>query len=233
MSAAPPGPPAVESGMLPWESRAGRDPVHAFIESAKLFLTNPDEAWRITPERGGFESPLLFGLIISFIGSAIAFVYRWIFVSPFVRMFPGAIYRRWGWAMGRRPTGCGLVFWPIGAAIGIVIGLFVGAAILHLFVLIVGAARTSASGFEGTFRVAAYASTASLAQVIPFVGGLVALVWGMVLAVKGIQRMHRTTTGKAAAAVLLPVVLVALCIFLAMIAILGLIFAAGHRTTNL
>jgi hypothetical protein len=232
MSAIPPGPP-VDTGTLPWESRAGRDPVHAFIESLKLFATNPDRAWGITPERGGFESPLLFGLIVSFIGSAVAFVYRWIFVSPFVRMFPGAIYRRWGWAMGRRPHGCGILFWPIGAAFGIVVGLFVGAAILHLFVLIVGAARTSASGFEGTFRVAAYASTASLAQVIPFVGGLVALVWGMVLAVKGIQRMHRTTTGRAAAAVLLPVVLVAVCIFLAMIAILGLVFAAGHHSTNL
>jgi len=69
--------------------------------------------------------------------------------------------------------------------------------------------------------------------VIPFVGGLVALIWGLVLAVKGVQRMHRTTTGRATAAVLLPVVLAALCVFLAMIAVLGLIFATGHRSTNL
>lgn len=228
MSNVPPVPPA-EAAALPWESRSGRDPVSAFVETARLFATNPDEAWRITAERGGIESPLLYGLIISFIGSIVSFVYRWLFVSPFARMMSGPAFRRFAWMTGRRPRGCGIVFFPIGAVIGILLGLFIGAAILHLFVLIVGAARTSASGFEGTFRVIAYASTASIAQVIPFVGGLIALVWWIVLAVKGIQRMHRTTSGRAVAAVLLPMAAVAVCVFIAMIVVLGLLFAVGHR----
>jgi hypothetical protein len=227
MSAVPPGPPAAST---PWESRAGRDPVAAFIETAKLFATNPDEAWRLTPESGGIESPLLFGLIISFIGSVVTFVYRWLFVSPFVRMFSGPAFRRFGWMMGRRPRGCGIVVLPITAAITILLGLFIGAAVLHLFVLLVGAAKGSASGFEGTFRVVAYASTASVAQVIPFVGGLITLVWWIFLAIKGVQRMHRTTSGRAAAAVLLPIVAVGVCIFIAIIAVVGLVFAAGHRS---
>ena len=121
------------------------------------------------------------------------------------------------------------MFFPIGAVIGILLGLFIGAAVLHLFVLLVGAARTSASGFEGTFRVVAYASTASIAQVIPFVGGLISLVWWIVLAVKGIQRMHRTTSGRAVAAVLLPMAAVAVCVFIAMVVVVGLLFAVGHR----
>lgn len=228
MSSVPPVPPPAAAA-LPWESRAGRDPVGAFIETAKLFATNPDEAWRVTAERGGLESPLLYGLIISFLGSIVSFVYRWLFISPFARMLSNPAFHRFGWMAGRRPRGCGIVFFPIGAAIGILLGLFIGAAILHLFVLIVGAARTSASGFEGTFRVVAYSSTASIAQVIPFVGGLIALVWWIVIAIKGVQRMHRTTTGKAAAAVLLPMVAVAICVFIVMIAVVGLLFAVGHR----
>jgi hypothetical protein len=132
--------------------------------------------------------------------------------------------------MGGRPRGCSIVVLPITAAITILLGLFICAAVLHLFVLLVGAAKASASGFEGTFRVVAYASTASLAQVIPFVGGLITLVWWIFLSIKGIQRIHRTTSGRAAAAVLLPIAAVAVCLFIAMIAVLGLLFAVGHHS---
>ena len=235
MSSVPPETPAT-APTLPWERRHGVDPVQAFIETLKLFVTRPDEAWRLTPERGGFESPLLFGLIVSFIGAAIGFVYRWIFVSPWLRMFPPAAFRRWGgggwWsAMGRRPTGCAIVAWPFATAIAILIGFFVIGAILHLFVLIVGAARNSASGFEGTFRVIAYSSVSSLAQVIPIVGGLVAFVWWIVLAVKGITRMHRTTPGRALAAVLVPIALVMALVVLCAVVIFGLLLAT-HRGSS-
>jgi len=228
MSSLPPAP-AADSGRLPWEGRRGPDPVGAFVDTVKLFVTRPDEAWRITPERGGLESPLLFGLIISFLGAAVSFVYRWIFVSPWTRMIPGEMYRRWGWTIGRRPHGCAIVAWPFAAAFAIVIGLFIVSAILHLFVLIVGAARGSASGFEGTFRVICYSSVSSLAQVIPVFGGLVAFVWWIVLAVKGIARLHRTTTGRALAAVLVPMVLLCGLVVLCLVVVFGLLFATHHR----
>lgn len=233
MSSLPPDPGA--AAVLPWERGRERDPVHAFVETIKLFVTRPDEAWRLTPERGGLESPLLFGLIVSFFGAAIAFLYRWIFVSPWVRMLPAAAFRRWGhvpwWAMGRRPSGCGIVVWPFVAAFTILIGLFVVSAILHLFVLIVGAARASASGFEGTFRVVAYSSVSSLAQLIPIFGGLVAFVWWIVLAAKGIARLHRTTPGRALAAVLVPIALVVGLVVLCAIVVFGLLMATRHGSS--
>jgi len=235
MSSVPPAPPA-EPEILPWERRTGLDPVHAFVETVRRIAFTPDEAFRITPERGGFESPLLFGLIVSFIGAAIGFVYRWLFVSPFTRMIPPELFRRWGgvpwWLSGRHRFGCGLVLWPIAAAIGICIALFVASAILHLFVLIVGAARTSTSGYEGTFRAVAYASVASLAKIIPIFGGLVSVVWMIVLLVKGLERMHRTTTGRAVAAVLLPIAVCFVCLFLIAALVFGLIFALGHHAVR-
>jgi len=228
MSSLPPDP-AADAGLLPWERQRGLDPVHAFVETVKLFVTRPDEAWRITPERGGLEVPLLFGLIISFLGAAVSFVYRWIFVSPWVRMFPGEMYRRWGWAMGRRPAGCAIVAWPFVAAFTILIGLFIASAIFHVFVLIVGAARHSASGFEGTFRVICYSSVCSLAQVIPIFGGLVAFVWWIVLAVKGIVRLHRATPGRALATILVPIALIFGLVVLCLVVVFGLLFATHHR----
>jgi hypothetical protein len=57
-----------------------------------------------------------------------------------------------------------------------------------------------------------YSSTGQLAQVIPVVGGLVALVLVGILEVKGLQIAHRTTTGKAIAALVIPVGVCCLCV---------------------
>lgn len=80
---------------------------------------------------------------------------------------------------------------PAGGAIG----LFVLAAIVHLFVKpFVGNAN---SGYEATFRVVAYVSVTNLVNWIPILGGLLAL-YGLYLAVVGIREVHATTTGRAA-----------------------------------
>src|SRR6266542_3106443 len=79
-------------------------------------------------------------------------------------------------------------------------------AILHFCCMLVGALQNSRSGFEGSLRAVCYSEVSSLASVIPVVGGLIAIVWWIVLAVQGVERLHRTTSGKAVAAVLIPVV---------------------------
>ncbi len=236
MSSVPPEPPAADAAVVPWEQRRGGDPFRAFVETVKLFVLRPEEAWRATPERGGFESPLLFGLIVSFVGAAIAFLYRWIFGSPFARMFPASALHRWGGAYpwGRpRPFGCALVAFPFVSAIGILIGLFVGTAVIHVFLLIVGGTRSSSSGFEGTFRALSYGSVSSLAQVIPFVGGLIALVWWVVLTVQGLVRMHRTTPGRALAAVLMPIALIVVLVVFVAIVVVGLFVATRHGSATI
>ena len=43
--------------------------------------------------------------------------------------------------------------------------------------------------------------------IIPFCGGPIAIVWGLIAAVIGLAQTQQTTTGKAAAAVLTPTVL--------------------------
>jgi hypothetical protein len=86
----------------------------------------------------------------------------------------------------------------------IVIGLFIGSAIVHLCLMIVGGAYKS---FETTFRVVAFSqgSTGPL-QIIPVCGGLIAGVWALVVNCIGLARAHETSTGRAVLAVLLPLV---------------------------
>ena len=65
-----------------------------------------------------------------------------------------------------------------------------------------------------------------LIGVIPFVGGLAAVVWNLILVVLGVVRMHRTTQGKAIAGVLIPLLLCCVCILLVIGLVVGGLAAA-------
>jgi hypothetical protein len=86
------------------------------------------------------------------------------------------------------------------------IGLFISAGITHVCLMVLGGAN---EGFEATFRVNGYAyGGLAWTMVIPVCGGLVFLVWGIVLEIIGLADAHRVSTGKAAAAVLIPIAIV-------------------------
>ena len=102
----------------------------------------------------------------------------------------------------------GIIFTPIGVAIG----LFIGASILHLLVMLL--VRATNAGFEATFIVGAYASVTQVVgwlSVIPILGILIGLVvglCGLFLGVVGIGEVHSTTTGRAALVVLIPIAVI-------------------------
>jgi hypothetical protein len=53
-------------------------------------------------------------------------------------------------------------------------------------------------------RVFAYAYSPQLLGVIPVAGVIAGFVWMVVVAIAGLSAAHRTSTGRAAAAVLIP-----------------------------
>ncbi|HMA28272.1 MAG TPA: YIP1 family protein [Thermoanaerobaculia bacterium] len=220
----PPPPPPPPYGTrpsvgLPWETQAlGPEP---FFETAKLFITSPVEAWRLTRETGDYMRPLLFGLIVGWVGAVFNAVWGSIFGAGILRMIPSQ-YQRFP-MMG---SGGGILFRVIFAPIAIALGLFIFAGILHVSFMIVGALKDSRSQFEGTFRLCSYASVSQIAHVIPIVGGLAAGVWGIYLIVVGAQQLHKTTQGKALVGVLLPVALCCVCAIIGMAIAGAAIFSA-------
>jgi hypothetical protein len=223
MSAVPPSGSVPDA--LPWENRSQVGVVRAYIDTVTQFLTNPDVAWSRTRENGGLEDPLLFGMASAVVGSLFRAVYGLMFAPVWMRFIPFAIRNRWlaGWP--HRATGCALVLWPIATAIGVTIGLFIASAIFHLCLMLVGGLKNSTSRFEGTFRTVSYSSVSMLAHVVPFMGGLIAFVWGFYLALRGAVRMHRTTTGRAAAAMLIPLAVVILLLLAVLAVMVGLLMA--------
>ena len=106
------------------------------------------------------------------------------------------------------------------------IGLFIGAGISHLFVMLF--VRPSNAGFWATFRVVSYVAATSLISWVPIIGGLVAAVWTIVLSIFGIRELHSTTTGRAALVVLVPVAIVFVLLALVAFSVLVAIFAGGR-----
>jgi hypothetical protein len=103
---------------------------------------------------------------------------------------------------------------------------FIEAGVFHLMLLIVGGARQA---FETTARVVAYAGGATaLFQMVPFCGGLIGLVWGVIVLILGLAYAHETSTGRAVAAVLLPLVLCCLCCVL----VVALFITAATQLTG-
>jgi hypothetical protein len=114
----------------------------------------------------------------------------------------------------------------VAAPIFVLLGVFIWSAIVHLFLLLVGGAT---AGFASTVRVVCYAGTVQVFQIVPFCGGLIGFVWGIVLYIIGIAAAHRTSQGKAALAVLLPLVLCCVCVAVLAVAFGTAIAAAvGH-----
>ena len=184
---------------LPWDRRAELGSANAFFETLKLVLFQPSEAFARMKTEGGMTEPIIY----AFIGGGIGFVV-YIFFSIFVHPFGfGASPRNpLGSVFG---AGMGLLSAIILVPIALILGIFLGAGLLHLCLMLVGGAKRS---FETTLRVVCFTvgSTYPL-LIVPICGGAISGIWSVVLECIGIARAHETDTGRAVLAVFLPLVI--------------------------
>ena len=184
-------------GRCRWERRDSWLDLQAMIEMIRDVLVDPANTFRKMRLSGDMASPLVFALILGSIGIIAACGWN-IFTQGF-KALPGPH----GVEAFAISTGVNIVFMVI-SPLFVLAGLFIGAGILHLCLMITGGEK---NGFEATFRVMAYAAGATaLFQIVPFCGGLIGGIWSIVAQIIGAREMHETTTGKAVFAVLLPII---------------------------
>jgi hypothetical protein len=219
-------PGAAPGAGIPWDERGRIGLLAALIETTRCVLTAPFAFFRSLPVTGGLGSPLLYGVILGWIGVVAAAFYQALFrslVGPSVMPFSdrpelvSLLGMMEGWAGFAGQAVFGWVF--------VVIGIFISTGVFHLMLLLLGGARR---GFEATLRVLAFSQATSVVMLLPFCGSLIGVVWTLVLCVIGLAEVHQIGHGKAAAAVLLPIVLLCCCCG----AVFGLAFlgAAGLAT---
>jgi hypothetical protein len=189
---------AVPRGGLPWEHRQERGFFNAFIETLVMVLTRPGDAFTVMKREGGLGEPLIYALIGGCLGGIVSILFSLGLQSV-------------GFFADRHDTFAAMAGMGVGSAafivlvpLFVIIGLFIGSAIIHLCLMIVGGANQS---FETTFRVLAFSqgSTGPL-QMIPVCGGMIAGVWALVCNCIGLARAHETDTGRAVLAVFLPLI---------------------------
>jgi hypothetical protein len=195
---------------IPWEEREQIGFVTALVETTREVLLQPGAFFRAMPVSGGVGSPLLYAVIIGWIGLVASAFYQAIFRSV-VGSSLGAlgserpeIAALLGWVEGW----AGFVAQAVFGGVFVVIGVFLAAGVLHLVLLLLGGARRD---FEATLRVVSFSQATSILFLVPFCGQLVAGIWTLVLYVLGLAAAHQIGHGKAAAAVLLPILLVCCC----------------------
>jgi hypothetical protein len=194
----------------PWDRRDQIGFASALVETTQQVLLEPRAFFQNMPLTGGVGGPLIYAVILGYLAVVANTVYNAVFSSIVGSSFPAfmgdqphfermlEVYGTWVGAVSQLVTG----------PLWIVIGAFVAAGVLHLVLMMMGGASRD---FEATFRVVAFAHAINIVSLIPFCGGLVAVVWWVVVAAIGLSVVHGISTGRAAVAVLLPAVVCCCC----------------------
>ena len=194
----------------PWERRDELGTGQGFVEALKLFVVSPVEAFGQTRRKGDYASPLLFAIVVGWVGVLIAKIWETLLGMSILSTFPPELRDQLPFLVGG--SSFGLVLSQILAPVYILVALFIWSALLHLCLVLVGGLKHSSAGFEGTFRVVSYTTVAQLGSLVPVLGSVITLVWSIVLGVIGITSLHKSTQGQAIAALLIPLALCCLCV---------------------
>jgi hypothetical protein len=171
------------------------------FETVKKVLLEPEPTFNGADKQIGIGPSMIFGISLGVAGAMIGQLYQLAFGSAL-----GKLAGNDAVAESMTSNLVMLVVMPV----LIVILLFVWAGIVHVCLMMVGGANR---GFEATFRACAYGTGAvAPMQLVPFVGGMVGGIWGLVVEIIGLRELHGTTSGKAAAAVLVPIFACCCCV---------------------
>jgi hypothetical protein len=224
-----------EKLIVPFEDKS-KNFFTGLLETIKLVLFQPTNFFRNYKLDGTMGRPILFALIVGWVSAIISSIWS-MFIGDFMSTvsqyildrlpeFEGAEWeqlQQWQ-QLGATDGTFDLIFGIIMAPFFILFFLFIFAGIYHLFLMIV---RGANKNFETTFNVVAYGMAAQIAEIIPFVGTLIAWGYGIVLSIIGLTEAHETDSWKAVFAIFAPIILCLFCCWLFMM-ILG---GAGGLTS--
>lgn len=199
-----------EEKYVPWEDMKKWGFFSALWQTWKESVFNPELFFSRLPYKGGFGYPILYALIIIWIGTAFEQLWGLAFSGFMYQMMANFVPSdEMFWTTGLQ-TGFSLIYLII-APVFIVLGLFVVSGIYHVIMMIFGWTNRD---FEATFRSFSYSAGPLIFKIVPICGGLVGWIWTLVLSIIGLKHMQKTTSGKAALTIFIPIIL---CCCLSMI----------------
>lgn len=173
-------------------------------EKMKGFLMNPVETFKKVKDEN-LESLLKYFVILALVFSILGAMMIAAGVSATPVNIP--LMETYGGAFA-------VIF--IATLIASIAGLFIGAAIIHIFVYLLGGKK----GYTQTVKAVGYGMTPHLLLGwIPYIG-IIFSIWALVVYILGIRELQEMSTGKAVLAVILPAIIIGI--------ILGIYIAVSY-----
>ena len=207
------GPQPLKGG-IPWEDRTGGFFGDLFA-TTKMILLKPTEFFNSMPITGGYKSPLIFCAFWVTIGMVFAFF--WQFAMAMVGIGSAGNMAE---QLESLPFGLPVLMLIVLAATIVImpilvsIGMFISAAFIHVFLMIV---RGANGGYEATYRVMAYSQAPNVLMIVPFLGQMVSGIWALVLLIIGLPKAHDTGIGR----VIIAVIVIPFLLFIGLFVLIG------------
>lgn len=182
---------------FPWPPAAEESVAEAAFSTWRGASLHPASFFRAMPARGPLLPALLYYLPLGVLVEGIDLFWT-VVLGPVAPVSTGALARFTAGA-GARP----LIDFLL-SPVYLLGGLFLTATVVHAALVILGAARHP---FRATAKVVCYAYSPAVLAVIPRVGWLFASIWMVVLLMVGVRHTHKASAIRAAAAVLLPLLM--------------------------
>jgi hypothetical protein len=215
-----------EPSGAPWDRRSELGFFTALVDTTIQVLSKPRAFYQRMAVAGGLGGPLLYGVLVGYVGLLATAVYDAIFEGLVGRQSMDlGLGPEFDEALALLEGGPGLIAQVLVGPFALAVGMLVGAGLNHLGLMLFGGARRD---FEATFRVSAYSKAASVVSLVPLCGPFIAVVWSAILTIIGLQTVHDTTLAKAVAAVLLPIVVLCCCCA-GSLGLLGALMASAAR----
>lgn len=170
-------------------------PVRSLEQTIAQVVAAPGEFFASLPRRDHPRAPVWFAVIVGVLSILLAGAY------DIVRVAAGGEGVFGGFGIGL--TAVLIVGFVVLAPLFALLGLYIGAAIMHVLVYII--VRDRRETFDASLRIISYSSVTSLVSWIPLVG-LLAGLYNFYLQFLGVREMHRAAVWQAVLVAGLPLV---------------------------
>jgi predicted Zn finger-like uncharacterized protein len=170
---------------IPWESTS-RNMFISMINTIVGVTFSPSKFYATMSPTGKASFPLAFAMITGGAGWLLNVFWEYLFVSGLLHQ----LNQPWVAWIG---TGT-LIFCALFLPLLVTVVLYFSSAMTHLGLIILGGNNKP---FKATFKVLAYAYAPQVFCVIPGLGGLIGLVWMIVVATIGLSTVHQISKVKA------------------------------------
>lgn len=205
------------------EQRAGRTAPHwerlaelglwrAVLHTVKAVLFSPKGFFLVMHVKAGVKEPFAFGLLTGSLGTMAGLFWQFLFMAGSFHHMTQGYFSRFGTAL----VFAGILVLSV---LFTIVSLVVTSLIIHGCLFLVGGGR---NGFEATFRVVAYSQATQILAFVPFLGGVAALVWQLIVQMIGLREIHEISYARIILAFLIPFVLL-LVVLVALIVTLPLL----------